>query len=75
MTSFDGSKMDGWGFSIRAEGANGANADLVPDREPDTEPWSFFLGRDTLSSAINVDLHCTNQIDIYIYMSNVDMYI
>ena len=47
VTSFDGSKMDGWGFSIRAEGANGANADLVPDREPDTEPWSFFFLKET----------------------------
>ena len=72
MTSFDGSKMDGWGFSIRAEGANGANADLVPDREPDTEPWSFFRGRDKLSSAIIFYLLVQiKSID----MSNVDMYI
>ena len=60
--------MDGWGFSIRAEGANGANADLVPDREPDTEPWSFFQ----LSSAIN--FYLLVQIKS-IYMSNVDTYI
>ncbi|CAL1171039.1 unnamed protein product [Cladocopium goreaui] len=43
ITCYDGSKMDGWQYSLSAERALHANPELVPDREPDVDEVEAIL--------------------------------
>ena len=42
ITCYDGSKMDGWQYSLSAERALHANPELVPDREPDVDASNCY---------------------------------